>query len=547
MSAGDAAARGRRAPRAERAVADALRRIDGGQLLQLAGVVAAFVLAGIVNVLGARHFARWDWTREKRWSLSPATLETLRALESRVDLWAIAAPGDPFEPSLRQMIVAYEAQSSRLAVHWIDPDRDAVQLVDLQRRFGLVAGRSEDGRIATDAMVVVASGEKHWFLTPKDLSEASSDDVHVRPREERALTQAIRSVLGGEKAKLCFTSGHGELALDAGRDERELLGSVRDLLENSNYTLATVDLAAPGRGGEPLAGCTVAVVAGAHAPFAPAEANRLLAWLLDGGSLFLAIGPVEAATTTGMEPAGLEAVLSPFGIALDDDLVHEVDPTASIPDTHGEGFLATVRVHPITAGLVPNDTDAHPPRVAVFFTRSLHHVTPPGASPAADLLVSSAQAFAKTSIAGASTWTDVPARAPSDPSGPFTLAMASERPARAGEAHPPRVVVTGSRFALAEENWRQPRPLHGAAFFVDNALSWLSARPSVVDVPDRGEIAAGVRISEEGRAEVSRYVLVLMPLAVLLLGASVWAWRRSSEGKPYVSPGQREPRGMDRQ
>jgi hypothetical protein len=97
-------------------------------------------------------------------------------------------------------------------------------------------------------------------------------------------------------------------------------------------------------------------------------------------------------------------------------------------------------------------------------------------------------------------------------------------------------VVVGSRFILAEDNWRQPRALHGAAFLVDSSLSWLAARPEVVDVPDKAEVAAGMRVSEEGREEVRRYVLVLMPLAALLLGAAVWAWRRSSEDRPYEPP-----------
>jgi hypothetical protein len=30
---------------------------------------------------------------------------------------------------------------------------------------------------------------------------------------------------------------------------------------------------------------------------------------------------------------------------------------------------------------------------------------------------------------------------------------------------------------------------------------------------------------------------VLMPLAALLLGVAVWAWRRSSENAPYVPVG----------
>jgi len=509
-------------------------RARGPELLQLAGIVAAVVLAAVVNVLGARHFTRWDWTTDHRWSLSPATIETLRTLEQPVDVWAIAGPGDPIQESLRALLLEYRAHSSRIDVHWIDPDRDAVQLVDLQRRFGLEAGRTEDGRVATDAVVIVASGDKHWFLTPQDLVE-QSDDVHVKPREERALTEAIRDVLGGSKAKLCFTVGHGELSLDPGSDEREGLGAVRDLFEKDNYELASVDATAPDAH-EPFQGCSVVVIAGMRAPFAPLEANRLRAWLMQGGSLFAAIGPIDGNTDTGMVPAGLDDVLAPFGIALDDDLVHDLDPSASIPDTHGEGFFVTARPHPVTAALVPGGSDAHPPRIAMLFARSLRHVAPQGAAEAADLLATGDGAFAKRSIVGASGWGDAPPRDATDLRGPFVLAMASERPRLGPSApHGPRAVVVGSRFALAEDNWSQPRPLHGAAFFVDSALSWLAARPDVVDVPDKAQVSAGMRVSEEGREEVRRYVLLFMPLAAVLLGLAVWGWRRSSENRPYAS------------
>ncbi len=517
-------------------------KLRSSEALQMAGLLAAIVLAAVVNVLGARHFTRWDLTRDKRWSLSEATVATLRSLEQPVDVWAVTGPGDPLEQSLRQLLQSYRAQSTRLDVHYVDPDRDAVTLMDLERRFGLQAGRAEDGRVAADAIVVVASGDKHWFLTPSDMFEPSDDDVHVKPREERALTQAIRNVLAGSKSKLCFTVGHGELSLAPEHDEeREGLGGVRYLLQKDNYELATVDTTSPGAH-EPFEGCTVVVIAGAHAPFAPEEANRLRTWLLEGGSLFAALGPVDAATPTGMAPAGLDDVLAPFGIALDDDLVHDLDPSVSIPDTHGEGFFVTPRPHPVTAALVPSRSDSHPPRVAVFFTRSLRRAASPGASSAADLLVTSDGAFAKTSIVGASGWADAPPRDPADPKGPFAIAMASERRKLGPSApHGPRVVVVGSRFILADDNWRQPRPLHGAAFFVASALSWLAARPEVVDVPAKAEVAAGVRISEDGRAAVERYVLVLMPLAALLLGAAVWAWRRSSENHPYAPAGGRFP------
>ncbi len=515
-------------------------RGDATRGLQLAGIAAAIVLAAVVNVLAARHFARWDWTQSKRWSVSAATLETLHGLDRGVDLWIVIGRGDAAESGLRELVGAYAMASPRVDVHWIDPDRDVAQLVDLQQRFGLEAGRTEDGRVATDAVVIVASADKHWFLTRDDLLEAS-DDVHVKPREERALTQAIRSVLDVEKAKLCFTTGHGELSLDAQKDERDSLGGVRDLLEKDNYELASIDTTAPGAH-DPFEGCAVTVVAGPREPFSADEANRLRAWLLQGGTLFAAIGPsdaIDGAVPAAATTTGLDEVLAPFGVALDDDVVHDVDGSVAVPDTHGEGFFVTAAPHPVTASLVAGGAEAHPPRVAMFFSRSLRHVSPPGAVSAADLLATTDGAYAKTSLVGAAAWTGAPPRDPGDRGGPFVVAMASERPRIGAVPHGPRVVVVGSRFALAEDNWRQPRTLHGAAFFVDSALSWLASRPEVVDVPDRPAVAVAMRLSEEGRAEVRRYVLVLMPLAALLLGVAVWALRRSSENAPYAPAGRR--------
>ena len=419
-------------------------------------------------------------------------------------------------------------------VHWIDPDRDVAQLVDLQQRFGLEAGRTEDGRVATDAVVIVASGDKHWFLTHDDLFEPS-DDVHVKPREERALTQAIRSVLGADEGEALLHRGprralarraEGRARLAGGRPRPPREGQLR--ARERRHDRARRARALRGlRGRRPRRSAPASLERRGESPPELAPAGRR-APRCDR--------PLRRRRRAAARaPTGLDEVLAPFGIALDDDVVHEADPTVAIPDTHGEGFFVAAEPHPVTASLVAGGGDAHPPRVATFFARSLRHVSPAGAASASDLLVTTGEAFAKTSLAGAAAWTGAPPRDPGDRGGPFVVAMAAERlPVGAGAPHGPRVVVVGSRFALAEDNWRQPRALHGAAFFVDSALSWLAARPALVDVPDRPTVAVAMRLSEEGRAEVRRYVLFLMPLAALLLAIAVWAWRRSSENTPYV-------------
>ncbi|MGH7282745.1 MAG: GldG family protein, partial [Polyangiaceae bacterium] len=115
-------------------------------------------------------------------------------------------------------------------------------------------------------------------------------------------------------------------------------------------------------------------------------------------------------------------------------------------------------------------------------------------------------------------------------SGPFVLAMASERAKVSPSApHGPRVVVIGTSWIFSEKNWNEPAPVRGAAILVESALSWLAAKPQILDVPERPTVAAGIRITDESRSKVAWYVLFYMPLAVLILALAVWFWRRSTE------------------
>ncbi|HEY2515192.1 MAG TPA: GldG family protein, partial [Polyangiaceae bacterium] len=490
------------------------------------------VLAVVVNVVVARHYKRWDWTKSKRYTLSAATLATLHDLQEPVDVWMLMGSADPLEQSVKQLLVAYRAETERLVVHNIDPDRDTAALEDVRKRFKIDTGRTEDGHVVTDAVMVFSKGEKHWFVGASDLvSVSSAEDGRAQPREEQAITAAIRNVLGGDKSKLCFTAGHGELELQDASEEG--LAFLADILQKDNYETATVDTTAADAH-DPFKGCAVVLVAGPRGSFTPDEANRLRTYLLEGGSLFLAVSPINAQSESGMAPLGLEDALAPFGIGLDDDLVFETDPKLTIPNARGIRFLATAKEHPVTAGLVRDEAIPHEvPRVMINFARSLHHVSPPGAASAVDLLVSSDKSYGVVNIAGAADWTDVPEKKSRDLSGPLVLAMAAERPkTSAGAPHGPRAVVVGTGSAVVRHNWSEPLPLRGTALLSESAISWLASKPAVLDVQAKDSVAAGIRITDDSRAEVKRYVLVFMPLAVLLLGLAVGLRRRGTEGAP---------------
>ena len=159
--------------------------------------------------------------------------------------------------------------------------------------------------------------------------------------------------------------------------------------------------------------------------------------------------------------------------------------------------------------------------------------SPSGAATPDDLLVTSAQSFAVGfARASAIARGAEPSKTSEDAPGPFVVAMASERPKVGPSApHGPRAVVLGSAAPFAAVHWRQSTPWRGSAVLVESAISWLAAKPQILDVPARPAVAAGMRVSEDSKGEVRRYVLAYMPLAVAVLGVGMALVRRSSEGR----------------
>ncbi len=518
-----------------------LPTLEPGQASQLVALVAAAAVALLLNVLASTRYSRWDWTSNKRYSLSAATLETLHGLPAGVRVWVLLGPADPLEQSVKQLLVAYQAETTKLEVRFVDPDKDVVALEDVRKRFRIETGRTEQGHVVADAVVVVERGDKHWFLGPSDLIEvARGDETRVKPKEEQAVTSAIRNVLGGTRTRLCFTTGHGEMGLTDAGDRG--LGVLRDVLEKDNYEVTSVDLGAPGTAA-PLGGCGVTVVAGMRGAFTGDETERLRTWLLGGGNALLAVSPIPGDTPTGLVPAGLERVLAPFGVTLDEDLVVEADEERAFAGQGGIRFVAEPKTHPVTASLVKGEGQRDVPRVVLHFTRSMHRAQAEGGATAVELLGASPKAFGLTNLTGAADWKDTPQMRPGDLVGPLVVAMASERPKVAPDApHGPRLVVLGTPSGLTAASLREPLPVRGAAMLAESAISWLAAKPQVLDIPDKSAVAAGMRITDDSRIEIRRYVLMFMPGAFALAGLVIALVRRAGEGAPRKSD-KRDKRG----
>ena len=495
-----------------------MKRARVGQFVEAFGVVAAMVLAVLVNVLAARHYRRWDMTRHQLYTLSPATLETLHALGENVEIDVLLSTADPLANSVKFLLSAYQAETDRLVVKYTDPDRHAAEFLAAQQKYGIQAGRTEEGVVVTDAVVIMSRAHgKPFFLSTAELVD-EREDGRGRSKVEQAFTLTLRKVMSDARPRICFVAGHGERRLDDGGTRG--LGELAARLKKNNYDADEVDTSAP-NAKSPLDGCRVAVIVGPTQPFDPEDVARLRSWFESGGNVFLLTSPVPDTDKKRMLALGLGPLTQAAGIALDEAFVFELDPARKLPGGFGEQFLAEPKVHEITLGLIGEKNRD----LKILMTAARPLSATGGAAPAAELLGSSGEAFGMTDFFGWAERGGAPEKGAGDRQGPLALAMAAELPDKpAGAAHGPRMVVVGTSSLALGQNWRE-QVLRGGAIFIESALSWLAAEPPLVDIPDKPAVT-GARLNEASLGEVLRYVVFYMPGAVLLLAIAVYLRRR---------------------
>jgi len=486
------------------------------------GVLAAALLAVNLNVLVARWYKRWDLTADRLYTLSPATLKILHGLDQPLSVTVLLSRADPLSVSVRQMLVQYRAESAKLRSQFVDPDQNPAEFQVLQKDLGLLTGRAEDGRVVTDASLVITRGTRNWFITSDELVHYDDQSGKAQPRLEQALTEGIANVLGESKAKACFATGHRELSIDDLGPEG--LAEVRHRLEKSNFEVLAVDLTAATAS---LTDCTVLVVAGPSVPVDEAAAARIVAFIRGGGSAYVLSAPLLGEDKR-VQRSGLEPVAQLVGVDFGQDFILETDAALRLPRGVGEVFFATPQAHEVTRGLEREGMKIDS-RVLVTGAQSLRIA---GNSPAKALLVSSDQALSVRDLSGLldpNQKDDAVERAPRSS---FTLAIAAELPKPAGSTakYGPRVVLAGAANLVWARNYSDSS-LYGDRLFSENALSWLSARPTLVSVPEKTEHDVGLSLSEGTLAEVLRYVLIYMPGCSAALGTFVLMRRRSFEKK----------------
>lgn len=255
------------------------------QTLAVLGILAC------VGVLAARFPARLDLTPDRRFTLSPHTLEVVERLHDdvRITLFYSSQQSD-LRQDMGELLGLYDTASPRIDVHMLDLDRSP--------------GAAEQLDVSSYNVAVVEAGGRREY-------------VHLL--NEDALTAALLRVAGMPAQTAYFVQGHGEL-------------DPTDDSDRSGATLAARALAADGFVVQRLPGAatippdaSLVVLAGPTRELSDAEVDGLTSWVRGGGRLLVLVDP-EA-------PVSVSTLLARFGIELGADVI--VDEASRLYGTDG--------------------------------------------------------------------------------------------------------------------------------------------------------------------------------------------------------------------
>ena len=452
--------------------------------------VMALLALGIVvaaNAISLRHSVRWDFTENKRNSVSPQTIQVLRTLKAPVSAIAFFRSDTPGKKTAEDLLTQY-ATYSRGKFTWRLEDTDRAPA--LARQYG----------VESYGTVVLEGGPAGQTRTEK-----------VQDAEEEKLTNAIVKITRADKRVVYVLKGHGEREI--GSTDRGGFSQAKEQMEKANYEVKDLFLARDPKIPDDAA---IVMVPSPKTDLFPQELAALDGYIAKAGKVFLMAGPFQADTTM--------KYLTKYGIVVDEDVVIELNPIGQV---FGVGPLVPVvgqyEPHPITKDMAG---------VMTLFplTRSLApaKALPKGVQ-ASSLAQTSRQSWGETDKNVFQTGKATPD--PTEKTGPLSVALVATVDAQpdpkaegdaAKKAPKARIVVVGT----ADFASNQFLGAQGNRDFFLNVVSWLAEEEDLISIRAKDPKQNPVMLTSGQSRLVLGLPLLALPGAVLICGIAVIMQRR---------------------
>lgn len=257
-----------------------------------------------VNILSSHFFTRFDFTSEKKYTLSPVTRNILNNLDDRVQV-TVYLEGDDFPAGFKRLrsstfdiLSDFEAYSSnRLDFDFVNPMAGNEQTQ--QENYQMLM---EKGIEPTNLNVTTENGNSQKIIFPAALVTYKGIQIPVKllqtqngvdPQQvlnnsiqnlEYAFSSTIKRATTGGRQRIGFTEGHGELT---DLQLNDAMNSLADWSEVGRVDLATITF-------DGLDKLKLLVIAKPEKEFSEGEKYKIDYFVMNGGRILWAIDQVNA-------------------------------------------------------------------------------------------------------------------------------------------------------------------------------------------------------------------------------------------------------------
>ncbi len=454
-------------------------------------VFAAIILIAIVTVLSVMtdkipaRFTKLDMTRNKLYSLSDETKNTLKSLDKDVNIYIIAQSGSENE-LLKNTLDKYKGYSDKIKLQTKDPIIDP----NFVSKY-----TSEKASLNS---VIVECGAKSRYIAASDMFEQQySQDYSSQTQSfngESKVTNAIRAVSEDTVTKLYVTNGHGERELDSAMEDAVKQNNI----ETDSISLVTADKIPDD------ASCIL--IYEPQSDISSEEADLIDEYVTGGGNLLVFTG------YTGEELPNVNALMQRYGAEADNGLVVEGDSQRCVRG-YNHYIVPNYGSTDITAPLSDGNMFVLAP-----IAQAIRETDEDKGTDIEKILTTSSKAYIKRNITDGSSIE----KESGDESGTFTLGVAITKTTDDKKGH----IVWYSGSQMLESQVNQIVSGGNQDLFL-NSVNWMCERNDNITIHAK-ELDNTTLTVSTGAGRVWSFIFVFaVPVLVIALGVYIWRKRRN--------------------
>ena len=476
-------------------------------VVQIALVIAALVM---LNWLGNKYYARFDWSRGKNITLSPQTKALLGGLEKPVQAIVMFATGGEAEADAQVLLREYQfAAKGKLKVEEVDPYANLARAKDLQAQYKFGANEN---------VVIFTYDGRHKFVNSGDLAEYEQmDQMAMMTRRqpqmigfkgEQVFTSTLLELTETKQNKLYLVGAHGEYDTNS----REVAG-FREFLTRQNLKFETLKLADKDTVPDDA---NMLVILGPRFDFSARDLKLLSEYWERKGRIFICTG-----WTNGKTP-NLNEWLAARGVRPQNDAVIRVVSLGNLSGMQPLEGIIMNQGSPITKGLEGVGSEMF----GLTQSLELDHKLEKVAGLQLTSLLAAPEGFWGETEYNPGDRTTVPMFDPKkDHVGPLTLGVAVER---GGSADPKvkletsRLVVVGNGDFLSDKGLQVGQASLELAL---NSVNWLLNRENLISIPPKVKEKQSLKLTDAQISTIRWWVMLFIPAIIAVFGLYHLMWR----------------------